>query len=299
MNLLFLELPSLIDFFFKKFFEWFSGGTGFYTFDSNRLSTPEKIRHYSGLFHQQPASPHPFIRDDDQKWRRGGPLLCFSYSVFCSFSKTNEATADMNNKRHRLVIPRNMNVMLRRYFFWLLTALVTLSGGHALSQQTDTTFFRNDTTKVRSNQGGSGQEVPDVLKKFVKEYKNTVERDTLAAKEKEAVRQSAALKNLVMDNTLSKMGQDFYEYFYEQWDPPETDRHFTVYIEEKPSPGMGNMVMIKINYDKVFQSRLTPRRDMIEKIAQQAVSRSENYIANYQQIKQQLEGADMKGSGIY
>ena len=180
----------------------------------------------------------------------------------------------------------------------MLPALIMISGIDAFSQQPDTTFFRNDTTKARS-QDESGQEVPDVLRKFVKEYKNTVKRDTLAGKEKETVRQSAALKNLVMDNTLSKMGQDFYEHFYEQWDPPETDRHFTVYIEEKPSPGMGNMVMIKINYDKVFQSRLTPRQDMIKKIAQQAVNRSENYIANYQQIKQQLEGADMKGSGIY
>ena len=192
-----------------------------------------------------------------------------------------------------------MNVMLKIYFFWLLTALLLLTGGVVFSQHPDTTFFRNDTTNVRSSQGESDQKIPDVLKRFVKEYKNTMERDTLAGKEQEAVRQSAALKNLVMDNTLSKMGQDFYEFFYEQWDPPETDRHFTVYIEEKPSPGMGNMVMIKINYDKVFQSRLTPRQGMIEKIAQQAVNRSESYIANYQQIKQQLEGADMKGSGIY
>jgi curli production assembly/transport component CsgE len=191
-----------------------------------------------------------------------------------------------------------MNVMLKKPFFWLLITGIMMSGGHLFSQQPDSTFFRNDTTQSRS-QSGSGQEIPDVLKKFVKEYKNTVERDTLAGKEQEAVRQSAALKNLVMDNTLSKMGQDFYEFFYEQWDPPETERHFTVYIEEKPSPGMGNMVMIKINYDKVFQSRLTPRQGMIEKIAQQAVNRSESYIANYQQIRQQLEGADMKGSGIY
>jgi len=188
--------------------------------------------------------------------------------------------------------------MLKTSIFGLLMAMFLLSGAHGVAQQPDSTFFRKDTTQTRS-QSESGQEVPDVLKKFVKEYKNTVDRDTLARKEKEAVRQSAALKNLVMDNTLSKMGQDFYEHFYEQWDPPQTDRHFTVYIEEKPSPGMGNMVMIKINYDKVFQSRLTPRQDMIKKVAQQAVGRAENYIANYQQIKQQLEGADMKGSGIY
>jgi len=197
------------------------------------------------------------------------------------------------------VVTRNMNIMLKKYFFWLLTTVIMLTGGQVLAQQPDSTFFSNDTTAGRS-QSGSGQgEVPQVLKKFVKEYQNTVKRDTLAGKEEEVVRQSAALRNLVMDNTLSTMGQNFYEYFYEQWDPPETDRHFTVYIEEKPSPGMGNMVMIKINYDKVFQSRLTPRQDMIKKVAQQAVNRSENYIANYQQIKQQLEGADMKGSGIY
>lgn len=192
-----------------------------------------------------------------------------------------------------------MNIMVKTFFFWLLTALLLLPGKYAVSQQPDTTFFQNDTTDRGSSSGSGQEEVPQVLKQFVKEYKNTVTKDTMAGKQTKAVSQGAALRNLVMDNTLSKMGQDFYEYFYEQWDPPETERHFTVYIEEKPSPGMGNMVMIKINYDKVFQSRLTPRQEMIKKMAQQAVSRSENYIANYQQIKQQLEGADMEGSGIY
>ena len=161
------------------------------------------------------------------------------------------------------------------------------------------TFAQERDTSVATTQQQSSEELPDFLKEFVKKYERQKKTDTITGLNDNIISAESLLNNLVMDNTLSKMGHDFYEYFYEQWDPPETDQQFTVHINEKPAPGMGNMVMIKINYDEVFQSRLSPRQRAIEKIAQQAVGQSENYIANYEQIKQQLEGADMKGSGIY
>jgi len=147
-----------------------------------------------------------------------------------------------------------------------------------------------DTTKAQENP-------PEALKKFVNEYKEQMKKDS--SRQEENLMKSTGLNALVMDNTLSKSGHDFYEYFYEKWDPPETEHSFTIYINEKPSPGIGNLVEVKINYEKVFRSKLSPRQRAIKQIANQAVRKSANYLANYEKIKRQLEGEDMEGTGIY
>lgn len=182
--------------------------------------------------------------------------------------------------------------MSRIISFIVLPVLMLVMSGNLSAQQPDTTVA-GDTLKNR-------EEVPAVLKKFVKKYKEQVQADSAMSKDLESGSsdEGPALNNLVMDNTLSKIGHDFYETFYENWDPPQTDRHFTIYINERPSPGIGNMVMIKINYEKIFRGKLVPRQSKLKKIARRAVKRSENYIANYKKMKQQL-GEDLKGTGIY
>jgi curli production assembly/transport component CsgE len=95
------------------------------------------------------------------------------------------------------------------------------------------------------------------------------------------------------------MGRDFYNFFYDNWDPPKTEQSFTIYIREMPSPGMGNMIQVKINYDEIFRQRISPKQEYIKQLARMAVKQSENYIANYEEIQQQLGGEDMEGTGIY
>ncbi|MBS3808232.1 MAG: hypothetical protein KGY60_12060 [Bacteroidales bacterium] len=144
-----------------------------------------------------------------------------------------------------------------------------------------------------------GNEVPPALRKIVEQYEEKVKSDTLIDQGNDPSDRDFVLNNLVMDETLSKMGHDFYRFFNDNWNPPETDESFTIYINEMPSPGMGNMIQVKINYDEIFRQRISPKQDYIKQLAQMAVRQSENYIANYEQIKQQLEGEDMQGTGIY
>ena len=59
------------------------------------------------------------------------------------------------------------------------------------------------------------------------------------------------------------------------------------------------MIEIRINETLVFQSFLQPRSDIVEMLAQQAVTRTALYLQNYEEIVKQLEGADQSGSGIF
>lgn len=151
---------------------------------------------------------------------------------------------------------------------------------------------------VSSSQDTSNNEVPPALKKLVEQYEEQVKSDT-TSQENDPAERDFVLNNLVMDETLSKMGRDFYNFFYDNWDPPETEQSFTIYIREMPSPGMGNMIQVKINYDEIFRQRISPKQEYIKQLARMAVKQSENYIANYEEIQQQLGGEDMEGTGIY
>lgn len=77
---------------------------------------------------------------------------------------------------------------------------------------------------------------------------------------------------MVIDETQSKIGRDFYDVFYRYWDAPRNAGDFVITISEQPMPSMGTMVNIEINDTKVYQSRLQPRYDYITQVGKNAVS---------------------------
>ena len=85
---------------------------------------------------------------------------------------------------------------------------------------------------------------------------------------------------MILDETISKIGRDFYNIFYQYWQAPKDAYNFTVRISEQPAPNLGTMVSVTVNETKTFQSRLQPRFDTIEEAGKQAVRISHNYLKN-------------------
>lgn len=107
------------------------------------------------------------------------------------------------------------------------------------------------------------------------------------------------IEGLIVDQTQTKIGHDFYDLFYSNWQPPDNFGNYTIVIEEKPLPQLGTQVTIRINDNKIFQQILQPRYDVIEAMAQYGVELSSNYLLNYESIQKQLAGDDLQGSGIF
>ncbi len=123
-----------------------------------------------------------------------------------------------------------------------------------------------------------------------------------AQTESEAVDESALvleIDGLIIDDTTTKLGKDFYDIFYTNWQTPQNAKNFSVTISEKPLPRLGTQVTITINETQMFQSFLQPRYDVIEAIAFQAIGQSQEFLINYEAIQQQLQGDDLSGSGIF
>ncbi|HKJ45201.1 MAG TPA: CsgE family curli-type amyloid fiber assembly protein, partial [Balneolales bacterium] len=86
---------------------------------------------------------------------------------------------------------------------------------------------------------------------------------------------------LVMDETQSKLGKDFYDIFYKEWDSPKHVLNYTIVIREKPVPSLGTQVMVVIDDKTVFQNFLQPRIEIIEEAAKAAVAYSRQYLQIY------------------
>lgn len=107
------------------------------------------------------------------------------------------------------------------------------------------------------------------------------------------------IDGLIIDDTTTKLGKDFYDIFYTNWVAPPNTNNFSVTISEKPLPRLGTQISISINDNQMFQSFLQPRYDIIETTAFQAIAMSQEFLINYEAIQKQLQGEDLKGSGIF
>ncbi|MEP0547076.1 MAG: CsgE family curli-type amyloid fiber assembly protein [Rhodothermales bacterium] len=89
--------------------------------------------------------------------------------------------------------------------------------------------------------------------------------------EQRLIPQSYGITGLVVDETRTTIGRDFYDTFYEAWTSPEGSVNYTVVVEEQPVPGRGTRVLVRLNDEVAFDTRLQPGYDRIREAALAAV----------------------------
>lgn len=151
--------------------------------------------------------------------------------------------------------------------------------------QEDTIFI--DSTALQKN-----QETPQNIKNLLKIINQTKDESTT----KDA---TLEIDGLLVNNTKTKNGAEFYEFFYRDWVAPVNAHNYSIFITEKPYRMTTTQVEIHINETLVFQSFLQPRSDIVEELAKQAVAQTTMYLVNYDAIIKQLGGDDRSGSGLF
>ncbi|MFW6275251.1 MAG: CsgE family curli-type amyloid fiber assembly protein [bacterium] len=107
------------------------------------------------------------------------------------------------------------------------------------------------------------------------------------------------ISGLLFDETITKVGKDFYDMFYNKWQFPETNESFFITFSERPMPGLGTRVTITIDDTQIFQQFVKPNYEQMELLSDYAVQILNNYIVDYEKIKKQLDQGDQTGSGIF
>lgn len=106
----------------------------------------------------------------------------------------------------------------------------------------------------------------------------------------EGIRSSADLEvdGLIVDETITKIGRDFYDVFHRQWEAPPSVKNFTILIKERPTRGNGALIQVAVNDEVLFEQQLQPRYDVIEETASYVATGLYEYLAR-NQLQQQLE----------
>lgn len=182
-----------------------------------------------------------------------------------------------------------VNSNIRQVFLLLLVAVTSLLGGsESIAQDIEGTF---DETTVFD------------------------ERVFVPLEQNSSLEGALGTGVLLLDQTRTKNGRDFYEYVYQRWSAVQSDttlipanaftqigEELTVLIEEQPVPGgigTSTIVSLSVNDVMIYQQFLQPRQGVLEEMAEGASDMLTTYIQNYQQYQQQLGSEDQQGNGIF
>ena len=95
------------------------------------------------------------------------------------------------------------------------------------------------------------------------------------------------LGGFVLDETFSPPGRIFYSRFYNVWEAPPVTGFYTIRVEERPTPGRGNLVQVFVNDDIIYQTRVQPGPD--DTISEQALQGARRAYAHVQSGRGQLK----------
>ena len=178
-------------------------------------------------------------------------------------------------------------------FIVLMGLLVTTVSSECWGQ--DSTHNKKDSLNIKEKY----KRLPDStkiqreeLQKFKKAFEKVIREKKL--KQKKEVKKDPTLNigTIIVDHTLSRMGENFYRLFYQKWQSVniKNSHNSIITLSERPLPGLGSLLTIKIGYQKVYSARLQPRYQYIKALSQQAVARCQNVIKQQALVSKQLSG---------
>jgi hypothetical protein len=103
----------------------------------------------------------------------------------------------------------------------------------------------------------------------------------------------------VFDETITKIGSDFYRMFYSEWENTSLITGLSIYIGEKPMPGMGTRIWVKVEDRYTFMAFVRPNLEQLRQSVNQALQQTQSYFINYELIQKDLESEDYSGTGLF
>ena len=146
--------------------------------------------------------------------------------------------------------------------------------------------------------GQENKKVNDSLR-TLKILKQTLDDFVEENKVKESASLEIEIDGLIMDETITKVGRDFYDMFYSIWEAPKTAKNYTITVKEMIIPGLASQITVLVNETMIFRQRVQPRYEVLEQMSKFANQATLEFLNNYEKMKAQLEGADQQGTGIF
>ncbi len=79
------------------------------------------------------------------------------------------------------------------------------------------------------------------------------------------------LSGIVVNRTVTVLGNDFYQYFSSRWRQKDVSTKYTISIHERPSARFGSEIWVQFRQKRMFHAFLPPARSATKKISWSAV----------------------------
>ncbi len=182
---------------------------------------------------------------------------------------------------------------IRVWIYLLIISLIVASGIDSFAQEKV-----GKVVLLQSNTLYLAQ--PDTLiQKLPVEIQKLIETITTENAKTTPEEPSLEIEGLVVDETRTKAGHDFYDNFYNLWEAPQQAKNFSIVVRELPFRANTTQVQILVNDELVVNSILQPKQDFVTELAGMAVPAIGEYLIKLQEMARQLDDTDLSGSGIY
>ena len=94
---------------------------------------------------------------------------------------------------------------------------------------------------------------------------------------------------LVLDQTLTKVGRDFFDLFYTAFEPPPGVLDYTITIAERPGRLGPALVALTVNDIELLEMPLSPQYDPLVESVGEAVAAARGLLLETQRVSRQLE----------
>ena len=80
-----------------------------------------------------------------------------------------------------------------------------------------------------------------------------------------------AFEGIVIDQTITRAGKDFYQLFSTSWHDQPLAERYTISVKEQPSARFGSQVYVMFGSKRIFQGQISPNRHQIKILSEAAV----------------------------
>jgi curli production assembly/transport component CsgE len=98
------------------------------------------------------------------------------------------------------------------------------------------------------------------------------------------------IDGLLVNETKTKPGNEFYNLFYNEWKAPAEARNYQITVSERPFRLITIMIAVFVNENLVYQDILQSNQDTVKTQTLEAISRTQNYLAKYKKTTKQPKG---------
>lgn len=185
---------------------------------------------------------------------------------------------------------KNNSAVYQGELMYLLVGLKTgATGNLSKNQQSGKFSLAPDESRSLTTLKVNRQPQEEIkLFLFIRKKDKLIDKDTLVIGDKKKTGKvhntdaGIEIKGLVVEEVITKLGKDFYDFFYQKYSSSSQKYPFVVKITEKPLPGISSQVTVYADDEAIFRSNTSPNEEYLENSAQQAILALNKYFQQRQ-----------------